>query len=183
MSLIAIVLYLTALDNSTTYHLRVTVLNVQGVPVEDATVWTSVGGEGKDVAGGRQFDIPVDAVPRNSRVTVYAVKKADFLTGHTELTLDTDFNPTVTVQLTRDTTARVGGQVLDDQDRLITGARVFVDGHEAEAVTTGPDARFEVAAHAAMDQPVRLHAEKTGVGTATLWHPAGDMHVELRLQR
>src|ERR1700687_5544487 len=40
------------------YQLRTVVLDPQGIPVEDAKVWSSLGGEPKKIAGGLQFDIP-----------------------------------------------------------------------------------------------------------------------------
>ena len=40
------------------YRLRVTVVDPRSTPVEDARVWSSIGGEPMKVAGGWQFDIP-----------------------------------------------------------------------------------------------------------------------------
>lgn len=51
------------------YRVRVTVIDPQRVPVEDAKVWSTVGGEPKKVAGGWQFDIPGASLPGDGKVT------------------------------------------------------------------------------------------------------------------
>src|SRR5713226_5308727 len=54
------------------YRVRVTVLDPQQTPVEEARVWSSLGGEAKKVAGGWQFDIPAATRPADGKLTVYA---------------------------------------------------------------------------------------------------------------
>jgi hypothetical protein len=59
-SIVAIVLLglvpiLAQLRSLAIYRVRVTVIGPQGTPVEDAKVWSSIGGEPKKVAGGWQF--------------------------------------------------------------------------------------------------------------------------------
>jgi len=156
----------------TIYRLRVTVIDSQNVLVEDAKVWSTLGGEPKKVAGGWQFDIPEESKPKEGKLTIYASKETAFLTGQAELTLSNDHNPAVTINLKRDDSAKIRGQVLDGRKRSVAGARVFVVGYPAEYVITGEGGNFELPAHAAIDQEVLLHAEK-GDLSAKLWYPAG----------
>lgn len=188
MLILAIALYLIFGRNSDhggdgIYRVRATVLNPQGVPVEDAKVWSSVGGEPKKVAGGWQFDIPVASKPRDGKLSVYASQETAFLKGQSDLTLANDVNQTVTIRLLRDASATVRGRVTDGRNHSVAGARVFVEGYGGESVITKEDGNFELPAHAAENQPVSVVAEKAGVGTARLWHPAGDTPVQLVLQR
>ncbi|HKQ04412.1 MAG TPA: hypothetical protein VJ464_04735 [Blastocatellia bacterium] len=165
------------------YRVRVTVLSPEQTPVEDAKVWSSFGGEPKKVAGGWQFDIPAASKPQDSRVIFYATRENAFLTGKQEARLDNDFNPAVTISLRHDDSARVRGQVVDRSNRGIVGARVFVVGHEAEAVVTKEGGNFDLPSHAAVDQQVSIHAEKAGYRGVSQWHPAGDTPAILTLER
>jgi hypothetical protein len=169
--------------NDRVYRVRATVTNERGVPVDEAKVWSSAGGEPKKVAGGWQFDIPAATRPLDGKVRIFAEQATAYLEGETELTLDKDFNPTVTVNLIADTSANVLGQVTDARGRAVAGARVFVTGYESEGIITKEGGNFKLPAHKAMNQDVLVVAEKDGVGVARLWHPAGDTPVRLILQR
>jgi len=169
--------------NDRVYRVRATVMNERGVPVDEAKVWSSAGGEPKKVAGGWQFDIPAATRPLDGKVTFYAEKATAFLEGRADIRLDEDFNPTVTIKLVHDTSAEVRGQVTDDKGRAVSGARVFVVGYESEAIITKEGGNFKLRAHAAVDQLVLVVAEKPGIGVARLNHPAGDTPVQLELHR
>ena len=171
------------IGKDTIYRIRVTVLNDQKLPIEDAKVWSSIGGEPMKVAGGWHFEIPAAKRPQDGRLTIFASQENDHLTGARELQLEADYNPAVVIQLERDTSAKVRGQVVDSRGRAVAGARVSVAGYEAEAVVTKEGGNFELPAHAAVGQQVRLHAEKRGYGVADLHRPAGDEPVILQLQR
>jgi hypothetical protein len=67
----------------------------------------------------------------------------------------------------------VRGQVVNVKNQPVAGARVFIDGYEPEAVVTDARGGFELPAHAAVDEPVLLCAEKNGY-QVTLYHPAGN---------
>lgn len=154
------------------YRIRVTVVDPRNVPVEDAKVWSSFGGEPKRVAGGWQFDIPEESKPTEGKLTIFASKENAFLIGQADLTLGNDRNAAVTINLKRGDSAKIRGQVVDGKNRSVAGARVFVIGYEAESVLTKEGGNFELPAHAAIDQEVFLHAEK-GRLAAKLWYPAG----------
>jgi hypothetical protein len=180
--LVVFLFYWWGTSQRSIYRLRVTVTDVQGTPVEDAKVWSSVGGEPKKVAGGLQFDIPAANKPLDGKLTIFASKEDAFLTGETGLTLSNDYNPAVIVNLKRDDSGKVRGQVVDGKNHAVTGARVFVVGYQAEFVLTKDGGNFELAAHAALNQQVMLHAEKARY-SVNLWHPAGDTPAVLVLER
>lgn len=175
--------YSEIISRTAIYRLRVTVVDPQGVPVEDAKVWSSFGGEPKNVAGGWQFDIPDASKPKAGKLSVFALKESAFLIGKADFSLGNDSNPAIVINLKRDDSARVRGQVVDKKNRAISGARVFVVGYEAEAIVTKDGGNFELPAHAALNQQVLLHAEKSGYPAAKLWHPAGDTPAVLPLER
>ena len=127
------------------------------------SVWSSMGGEPKKVAGGWQFDIPSESKPTDGNLTIYATVRAAFLVGQSQVLLAVDHHPSVTVKLIRDQTATIRGIVSDSQGRSLSGVRVHIVGYASEAVITGEDGNFVLAAHAAEGQQVELHAEKSGL--------------------
>src|SRR5437764_8366434 len=56
-------LYAERSPDSAIYRIRITVLDPHNVPVENAKVWSSVGGEPKKVPGGWEFDLPSASKP------------------------------------------------------------------------------------------------------------------------
>lgn len=170
-------------ESADVMRLRVLVLSPAGSPVEDARVWTSLGGEPKQVAGGWEFDIPFSKVPTDGKVTVHASKEEAFLSGSSEIRLGKDLATTATVRLAASQTATVRGIVLDENENAMEGVRVSVIGHEEETVTTKAGGQFVLPAHAANDQQVRLHAEKPGYKGITQNHPAGSFPATLTLER
>jgi hypothetical protein len=170
-------------NKDTIYRIRVTVLNDQKLPIEEARVWSSIGGEPMKVAGGWHFEIPAAKRPQDGKLTIFASQESAYLVGTRELQLNADYNPAVVVQLERDTSAKIRGQVVDSRGKAVAGARVSVTGYEAEAVITKEGGNFELPAHAAVNQEVKLHAEKRGIGVADLHWPAGDQPAILQLNR
>jgi len=165
------------------YRVRITVLDLEQTPVEDAKVWSSAGGEAKKVAGGWQFDIPAASLPAGGKLTVYAAQPNAFLKGSQDLQLAEDRNPAVVLALQQDRSAMVRGLVVDGAGRALEGARVGVAGYESEAVTTQAGGNFALPAHRATGQQVQLHAEKKGYAAASQFHPAGDEPATIVLER
>jgi hypothetical protein len=163
------------------YELRVTVVDAQNTPVEDAKVWSSFGGEPKRVAGGWQFDIPAASVPADHKLTVYASREAAFQKGQSEVTLGTDFHPNTTIPLMHPETT-IRGMVTDEKGHAVEGATVMVVGYGKEAVVTKADGGFELPAHAADGQQVELHAERKGLPAGGGWYPAGNAPAEIMLK-
>src|SRR5271165_1529042 len=106
----------------TSYRVRVIVMDPHQTPVNDAKVWSSIGGEPMHVEGGWLFVIAKDTNPADGKVTFYAAKEAAYLRGQAPLQLADDHNPSVTVQLGGDRTAKVIGIVEDEQQSAVAGA-------------------------------------------------------------
>ncbi len=173
----------TPLLDTSIYRVRVTVVDDKGTPTEEAKVWSLFGGEPKRVAGGWQFDIPSASKPKDGKMTIFASKESAFLKGEAPLTLDKEVNPALTINLKRDASAKVRGQIVDNKNRGIAGVKVFVVGYDAEAVTTKEGGNFELPAHAAIDQQVLVHAEKAGYRGADRHHPAGETVLKMKLEK
>jgi hypothetical protein len=166
------------------YRVRVTVIDPQRRPVEDAKVWSTIGGEPKKVAGGWQFDIPAASIPVNGKVTFFASKENSFLDGERDLQLDSDASPAVTIEVAKKVKeVVVRGIVVDEANNAIGEVRVSVVGHESEAVITQPNGGFVLPAHAAVGQQILLHAEKPGYKAVNQYHPAGEEPVTIILER
>jgi hypothetical protein len=168
-------------EGSAIYRVRVVVVGADGVPSNEARVWSSIGGEAKKVDGGWQFDIPAKTKPADGKLTVYAEMSSAFEKGQKDVILAADFSPSITVPLAQDSSAVVRGQVLDASGRAIAGARVNVSGFGQESVTTQTDGGFVLPAHAAKGQQVQLHAEKGGYAAVNQGHPAGTTAVTIVL--
>lgn len=171
----------TFLQSRGVYRVRVAVLGLNRSPVEDARVTSSNGGEPKKVEGGWEFDIPPQSRPADGGLKLFASEKNAFLVGSSTLVLDKDYFPTVEIQLDRDTSATVRGDVIDEHRRSVSGATVSIPGYPNVA-TTDAMGNFVLPAHAADGQIVRLRAQKNQL-TADVSVPAGDKPVELILKR
>jgi hypothetical protein len=79
---------LDPIPESANYQVRVTVLDLQQVPVNDADIQTSVSDEVKKVAGGWEITFPVASKPAGNKITIYAAKPGDSLYGQEDLVLD-----------------------------------------------------------------------------------------------
>src|SRR5215475_15363094 len=139
------------------YRVRVTVYDPQGIPVQDAKVTSSFGGEPKKVDAGWEMNIPAATAPKGEKLRITAIKESAFLKGQTELALGEERNPTINLNLIHDATATVRGVVVDEgSKRYIAGARVSVVGYDVEAVITKEGGRFELPAHKADGQQTLL---------------------------
>ena len=181
--LLALVTIIALLSSLAIYRVRVTVVGPQGTPVEDAKVWSSLGGEAKKVAGGWQLDIPAAARSADRKMTIWASLDVAYLKGSQEVQLADDLNPAVTIRLISDKTATVRGLVIDRQGRAVADARVSVAGYESEGAITQAGGNFVLPAHAADGQNVLLHAEANGYAGVTQNHMAGDRPATIVLDR
>ncbi len=163
------------------YRVRLTVLHPDGTVVEDARLTSSVGGEFKAGPGGVwELEIPASARPADGKVQIFAARGT--LTGSVELLLGEDFRPpALTVPLTRREVS-VRGIVVDPSNRAVAGVRVSVVGYPGEAVVTAEDGHFELPAHAAYSEDVRLRGLKEGYKTADEYVLAGIHPITLLLE-
>lgn len=165
------------------YRLRATVVDPQGMPVEDAKLWSSIGGEAKKVAGGWQFDIPVASKPAGGELTIYASKETAFLSGKQDAQLGEDLNPALMIQLSKDTSASVTGFIEDSQGRAVSGARVSIIGSADAVFITEADGNFSLPAHAAITEPVKVRVEKEGFKPWVEWRQALENPATIKLER
>jgi hypothetical protein len=170
----------TSLKTPDIFRVKVIVLNTEGMPTEDARVWSSLGGEGKRISGGWEFDIASSAVPADKALDIYASEESAFLTGHASLLLTTDHNPVARVVLQRKETT-VQGRVIDEAGNGVADATVSVDGYPGESQETDSEGNFIINAHASMHAPVELHVEKKGFKPLSQQHFAGTDSASLTL--
>jgi hypothetical protein len=155
------------------YRVRVTVIGTEHTPVENATVWSSIGGEPKKVNGGWEFDIPNGNKPLDGEIIIYAKIENTSLQGKVNLRLETDRSPSIVVLVTPDESAMVRGTVEDEAGHALRGVDVSVVGYGDERVTTSASGSFVLRAHVADGHAVRLHAEAPKYQPLEQDQPAG----------
>lgn len=167
------------------YRIRVTVVSPEKTPVEDAKVWSTIGGEAKKVAGGWEFDIPVVSKPATGKFTVFAEQPNAFLAGSQEIVLGVDAGiaTAVTVPLEKVKSARVRGHVQNEEGTTLGGARVMVAGYASEMIVTSDNGGFELPGHAASGQHVLVHVQKDGYVSSQLSHLAGEEPLVVMLRK
>jgi hypothetical protein len=149
------------LNRPAIYQVHVIITDPNNQPVEDAEL-LSAPYESKRTDGGWQIDIPRSAVIKDNKLSIGATKDGGIYKGSTEYTLGNDYNPHITVKLYHDVSARIKGQVNDEDGNPLSGATVYVEGHLEEKVVTSEDGLFDLPAHAAPYEPVHLFVERAG---------------------
>ena len=162
--------------------LRITVLGSDSVPVEDAHVWLSIGGEAKKVTGGWEFEIPLSKLPVNHKLDVYAEQQNAHLKGHREIIANDSRMLAITIPLIRDISAFIKGTVSDDSNRPVVGATINIVG-SAGSVTTDAQGFFSLPANAAEGEEVRLRVSKSGYEGLDQYHPAGNVAAYIILRK
>ena len=157
-SLASIYALLPSASDPFEYHITVRTEEPNGNPAEanlDTSVKSTISGSGHSW----MIDVLSSNLPVERRIIINAVNQTDFLRGRTEITLDRNPNHSVKVVMTKDESARAMGRVLDERRKPIIGAVVYVWGHETESTTTLEQGQFNIGAHAALGEPIRLHVE------------------------
>lgn len=162
------------------YLVRVTVLDPNSNPLDEAEVVSSLGGERKRVEGGWEFVIPKSAVPSNGMLTIRAAQRTRGLSGTETIALGDDRSVAVTVTTAQDTSAEIAGTVRDEHNNGIADARVTHANGEA---VTDPDGRFQLAANAPQGTEIRLHATSEGYMPSDQYAVAGDDDVVIILRK
>lgn len=165
------------------YRLRVIVMNPDGIPTDEAKVWSSVGGESKQVSGGWEFVVPLASRPVDGRITVFASREASFLAGTADCRLGKDLHPVVSVQLRKTSRSVVRGIVLDDSGRALGAVRVAVVGLASVVTTTSTSGQFVLPTEASLGEQVLIRAEKDRYHPVTQLHPAGTEPMTIVLER
>jgi len=107
--------------NAKVYRLRITVLGINGTPIEDSKVWSTIGGEPKKVPGGWEIDVMPQMISTEKKVTLFASVDNSFLSGNKEVQLNDDYNPNEIIQLKRDTSSKIGGKVANSKNEGLAG--------------------------------------------------------------
>ncbi len=163
------------------YHVQVDVLEPDQSPAEIAQVKSSNGGKPKMAGSGWELDIPPQARPADSKITLSASVKDEYLKGASTLVLDRDYYPTVTIQLVGDASAKIRGVVVDEDLRAVAGATVSIAGY-SDVAATDEKGNFVLPAHPVKQgQMVEVCAQK-GQLTGRLSAPAGKV-VEVIISR
>lgn len=163
------------------YSVRVMPIGPGGQPIAGTTIDTSIPTVTKRVEDGWEIEIPASALPAGRRLDVWVRKEDDFLHGHAQLRLADDLRPGLRVELQKEL-ATVAGLVVDEADRPVEDARVFVVGHPGAAYRTGGDGQFSLAAHAAEGEIVHLRADKPGYRPAEEYPYGGERSVRITLK-
>jgi hypothetical protein len=171
----------TYLQSRGLYQVRVIVLGTDEQPTDDARVTSSGGGEPKKIQGGWEFDIPPQSRSAEGKLTFFATVNNAFLSGRSSLVLGNNYFPTVDIQLGRDTSATIRGDVVDELRRSVVGANVSIMGYP-DVTKTDQMGNFELPAHAAEGQVVQVRAQK-GLFFGHLSAPAGKTPIELVISR
>lgn len=164
------------------YTIDVSVAGPDGLPVGDAEIHSSVGGEVLRSGDHYQLKIPAAARPADGKVVLQASIPAAFLEGEETLALGKDVSPFTTIHLVHKTDAKVFGQVVDSAGRPLAGVRVSLEGAPDPPVTSDQDGRFSLPAHAATGQQVTLVATPPKGAVVTLSHPAGEIPARLVIE-
>jgi hypothetical protein len=166
------------------YRVHVTVLDENHMPTSESSVTCTGDGNVKKAEHAWECAIPAKSKPADGKIQVYAARSDAFLTGHAELELKDDYSPAATIQLGKDSSARVIGIVVDENNNPLEGAHVGVVGYDSEGVITKTGGNFSFSAHTADGQQVQLYAFKGGyVAGPPEWHQAGDHPVTIVLRR
>jgi hypothetical protein len=139
---------------------RVIVIGANGIPVSDAHIWSSLGGEIKKTDSGWEIAIPRDPSTKKEEGKIWAEVSAQGLRGESALTLGQGPVEPVTIQLKKAGELAVRGTVYDPAGYSVGNAIVSVSGYGDEARPTEVNGSFVLPAHAEQGQPITLHAEK-----------------------
>ena len=141
-------------------NVRVIVTGANGMPVNDAHVWCTLGGDPKKIDGGWEIAIPRDPSVKKQEGKIWAEVAVQGLRGESGLTLGEGPVQPITVDLKKVGELPVRGTVYDPNGYAVGNAIVSVAGYGEEAKPTEVNGTFVLPSHAEQGQPVTLHAEK-----------------------
>ncbi len=163
-------------------HVPVVVVDTTGRLVSGAEVRSSIPGVWKRAGDSWELDLATAALPADRMLILDATKSATSLSGQSTVWLrEEDPQASVSIILRRDESATVSGQIQDASGFALAGVRVNLAGHEGEGVETSASGGFELPAHVAPGETVRLHAEKAGYTPVEQEDLGGNHEILLRL--
>lgn len=169
-------------SSNTISRVYITFADPNGSPIADAAdikLYPNVDGSPKLSADRTswQLDISPTSRPPDGRLIIKATKESEFLAGDFVGVLGEGVYYPVTIQLTKDTSAHVSGQVLLSQADLLVplvGVLVSVASYESEATETDKNGFFDLHAHAAAGETVLLSLRKSGFQSQAVRRQAGE---------
>jgi hypothetical protein len=157
------------------YKIRVTALDLQKRPVEDAMIWSSPKGEVNKVSGAWELIVPAATLPPEKKVTISIRTEVPPLFRQVDLQIADKSELATSVQLERDRSSDVHGLVVDEDDRPIPDATVKVQGYTGEPTKTGANGAFKFPANWGRNEQVYLSIEKVGYKSISEYpHLAGE---------
>jgi len=146
--------------NDGIYRVAINIVDPNNQPITDAEVLSSPSGVQKKTSYGWEIDIPNAALSKSKKLQVWAAKEGGIFKGSNEILLADDYNPTLTIVLLHDTSARIKGRITDDDGNPLSEAVVYIANYFSEKVTTGKSGLFDLPAHAAPGEHVHLFVER-----------------------
>lgn len=166
------------------YKIRLTVLDLQKKPVEDALIWSSAKGELNKVSGGWELIVPASVLPPEKNITISVRTESPPLFRQLDLHLADKADIPASIQLERDRSSDVHGQVVDEEARSIPNAIVKVQGYTGESATTDANGAFRFPANWGRNEQVYLIVEKDGYKRISEYpHLAGEEPAYVILKR
>ncbi|MCP3963604.1 MAG: TIR domain-containing protein [bacterium] len=164
------------------YQVRIIALSPDGQPLDGTEIETSVSAETQRVSSGWEVEIPPVKLPQDRTITVWITKKSAYLKGAATITLGSDFRPRLDVRLKK-TASTLAGLVVDEENRPLTRAHVFVIGQLSESTWTLSDGQFALDVSTSEGEITHLRAEKQGYQPAEEYPYAGDLSVRIMLRK
>lgn len=152
----------TFLSKSSVYRVRITVIDSHNQPVRETEVISAPAGEQKPTSDGWEIVIPDSVLANDRKLRVWAKKDGGIYNGSNETVLGNDYNPGVTIILHHETSARIRGQVSDEDGNSLSGVTVYVENFFEEGTTTDKRGLFDLPAHAAPNEHIHLFVERIG---------------------
>ena len=163
----------------TVYRVRVNTVDASGIPLNGATVQvTALSERAQTKEGTCEFAIPSATLPKEKRITIYAMK--DNLHGEQEMTLTNDMNPAVTIKMYAIQTSGIHGLVEDEDRHALPGVHINIPG--LPAAVSDAEGNFAFTPFTAPGTQVRIHAEKAGFVSEDFYQTVSDQTVTIVMQ-
>ena len=151
----------------TNYTVRINIVDRQQMPVEDASVWSSIG-EVRKMDHGWELSIPVMSLPPDKKkLTITATKESPPLSGQVVVELHDTANIATTIELAKDVSSDIHGLVVDKDEKPISDAKVIVQGYGGNPAHTNSRGEFRFPPSWGRNEQVFLTVEKEGYKSVT----------------